>query len=195
MPDGGSYSIEDPATPVVGYQVDNPHAHGMLIAYLPTQKIAFNSDLYNPGFPCRLRRCRGQLRSMTQSSPPTSSGSSAWRAATELARCPTRRSRRPSGSDGARDGRAQPSPLEARLRRRENSGVLRPYTSPMRSRLLGGSTGELLYVRLLDFAAQHLYGDADEVGLGDDADKSALAIDHGKAADLGFPEQLPGLDE
>jgi len=37
--------------PVVAYQVHNPHADGMLIAYLPVQKIAFNSDLYNPGFP------------------------------------------------------------------------------------------------------------------------------------------------
>jgi len=51
VPDGGSYSMDDPANPVVAYQVDNPHADGMLIGYLPVQKIVFTSDLYSPGFP------------------------------------------------------------------------------------------------------------------------------------------------
>ena len=49
VPTGGSYQIADAAHPVVAYHIDNSHAADMLLFYLPTEKIAFVSDLYNPG--------------------------------------------------------------------------------------------------------------------------------------------------
>jgi glyoxylase-like metal-dependent hydrolase (beta-lactamase superfamily II) len=51
VPAGGSYTIADATTPVAAYDVQNPHAEGMLMGYLPGAKIAFNSDLFNSGTP------------------------------------------------------------------------------------------------------------------------------------------------
>jgi glyoxylase-like metal-dependent hydrolase (beta-lactamase superfamily II) len=49
VPAGGSYRIEDAAHPVVAYHLDNTHAADMLLFYLPNEKTAFASDLFNPG--------------------------------------------------------------------------------------------------------------------------------------------------
>ncbi len=51
VPADGSYTIADATTPVAAYDVQNPHAEGMLMGYLPGAQIAFNSDLFNPGVP------------------------------------------------------------------------------------------------------------------------------------------------
>lgn len=51
VPAGGSYTIADPTAPVAAYDVQNPHADGMLLGYLPTSHIAFNSDLFNTATP------------------------------------------------------------------------------------------------------------------------------------------------
>lgn len=51
VPAGGSYTIADATAPVAAYDVQNPHADGMLLGYLPTSHIAFNSDLFVPGTP------------------------------------------------------------------------------------------------------------------------------------------------
>lgn len=49
VPTGGSLRLDDAAHPVVAYNIDNTHAADMLLFYLPTEKIAFVSDLFNPG--------------------------------------------------------------------------------------------------------------------------------------------------
>ncbi len=49
VPTGGSYRLDDAARPVVAYHLENSHAADMLLFYLPSQKTAFFSDLYNPG--------------------------------------------------------------------------------------------------------------------------------------------------
>jgi glyoxylase-like metal-dependent hydrolase (beta-lactamase superfamily II) len=49
VPVGGSIRLEDAAHPVVAYHLPNTHAADMLLFYLPNEKIAFASDLFNPG--------------------------------------------------------------------------------------------------------------------------------------------------
>ncbi|HYH97577.1 MBL fold metallo-hydrolase [Hyalangium sp.] len=49
VPVGGSIRLDDAAHPVVAYHLPNTHAADMLLFYLPSEKIAFASDLFNPG--------------------------------------------------------------------------------------------------------------------------------------------------
>ncbi|MFL5346711.1 MAG: MBL fold metallo-hydrolase [Hyalangium sp.] len=49
VPAGSSVKLDDAAHPVIAYTIDNSHAADMLLFYLPNEKIAFVSDLYNPG--------------------------------------------------------------------------------------------------------------------------------------------------
>jgi glyoxylase-like metal-dependent hydrolase (beta-lactamase superfamily II) len=49
VPIGSPLRIEDTAHPVVAYHLPNGHAADMLLFYLPNEKIAFSSDLFNPG--------------------------------------------------------------------------------------------------------------------------------------------------
>ncbi|WP_224372032.1 MBL fold metallo-hydrolase [Hyalangium versicolor] len=49
VPAGGSLRFEDASHPVVAYSIDNTHAADMLLFYLPNEKVAFVSDLFNPG--------------------------------------------------------------------------------------------------------------------------------------------------
>lgn len=46
-----SFAIQDTARPVIAYPVETGHAADMLMIYLPTQQIVFQSDLFNPGQP------------------------------------------------------------------------------------------------------------------------------------------------
>ncbi len=47
----GPFALADDERPVATYPLENSHADDMLVAYLPTQKMLFNSDLYAAGFP------------------------------------------------------------------------------------------------------------------------------------------------
>jgi glyoxylase-like metal-dependent hydrolase (beta-lactamase superfamily II) len=51
VPDDGFYTIPDAQSPVAAYHLQTGHAAGMLMGYLPTEKIVFNSDLFNPASP------------------------------------------------------------------------------------------------------------------------------------------------
>ena len=44
-----TFAIQDTARPVIAYPVETGHAVDMLMIYLPTQQIVFQSDLFNPG--------------------------------------------------------------------------------------------------------------------------------------------------
>jgi glyoxylase-like metal-dependent hydrolase (beta-lactamase superfamily II) len=51
VPNDGFITIDDLTNPVAAYHLDSEHAAGMLMGYLPIQKVAFQSDLYNPASP------------------------------------------------------------------------------------------------------------------------------------------------
>jgi glyoxylase-like metal-dependent hydrolase (beta-lactamase superfamily II) len=49
VPAGGMFKLDDAANPVAAYSLETVHAKDMLLFYLGGQKVAFSSDLYNPG--------------------------------------------------------------------------------------------------------------------------------------------------
>lgn len=56
----GALTLPDADRPVAVYEIPNDHAEDMVAAYLPSQRVIFESDLYNPGaaagpFPDRTR--------------------------------------------------------------------------------------------------------------------------------------------
>ena len=51
VPQDGSFTLADTARPITAYHVQTQHAADMLMIYLPSQQILFESDIYNPGSP------------------------------------------------------------------------------------------------------------------------------------------------
>lgn len=51
VPTGGSFTINDATHPVTAFQIPASHSADMLIAVMPTQGVAFVSDLLNPAMP------------------------------------------------------------------------------------------------------------------------------------------------
>ena len=47
----GKWSINDGGRVIEAYSLDNPHAAGYLIPYVPDAKLGFVTDLWNPGPP------------------------------------------------------------------------------------------------------------------------------------------------
>jgi len=45
------WSVNDGGRPIEAYLIDNPHADGYLIPYVPDAKLGFVTDLWNPGPP------------------------------------------------------------------------------------------------------------------------------------------------
>ncbi len=51
VPAGGSITLPDSTNAVGAYSLETTHAADMLLFYVPSAKVAFSSDLYNPGLP------------------------------------------------------------------------------------------------------------------------------------------------
>src|SRR6185503_7349746 len=47
----GKWSVNDAGRMIEAYSLDNPHAAGYLIPYVPDAKLGFVTDLWNPGAP------------------------------------------------------------------------------------------------------------------------------------------------
>ena len=47
----GKWSVNDGGRTIEAYSLDNPHAQGYLIPYVPDAKLGFVTDLWNPGAP------------------------------------------------------------------------------------------------------------------------------------------------
>lgn len=51
IPAGGSFTIPDALRPVTAYAITSSHAEDMLMAYAPSQQVAYVTDIYNPSSP------------------------------------------------------------------------------------------------------------------------------------------------
>jgi glyoxylase-like metal-dependent hydrolase (beta-lactamase superfamily II) len=51
VPAGGQLTLPDATRPVRLVAVDSTHAADMVVAYAPTQRVLFVSDIFSPGFP------------------------------------------------------------------------------------------------------------------------------------------------
>jgi hypothetical protein len=51
VPALGSYTIDDPALPVVAQAIQSTHAKDMLLIHVPDAEVVFVSDIYSPGNP------------------------------------------------------------------------------------------------------------------------------------------------
>jgi hypothetical protein len=47
----GKWSVNDGGREIQAFALDNPHAEGYLVPYVPDAKLGFVTDLWNPGPP------------------------------------------------------------------------------------------------------------------------------------------------